>query len=131
MWPAEGRGRKGLGRGLAASALPLLRHPGVFRLSTAATRAHEELHAVDHRGVQVRIESAVRVHLRVTDVVSVGGGLAADRAGAWHRSQVSFGNVIRPTLARCYSRAHRYAIRRRGFAAGARGVDGTPRGARG
>jgi fatty acid kinase len=35
--------------------------------------------------MKVRVESTVRVHLRVTHVVAVRGGLAADRAGAWHR----------------------------------------------
>jgi hypothetical protein len=42
----------------------------------------------------------VRVHLRVAHVVSVGGGLAADRAGAWHRRHLQKGNVIKPTFLR-------------------------------
>src|SRR5256886_15506692 len=69
---------------LAARALPLLRHPRVLRLRPAAPRADEELRAVDDGGMKVRVETTVRVHLRMTHVVSVGGGLAADRAGAWH-----------------------------------------------
>src|SRR5205814_4082163 len=69
---------------LAARALPLLCHPRVLRLRPAAPRADEELRAVDDGGMKVRVEPTVRVHLRVTHVVSVGGGLAADRAGAWH-----------------------------------------------
>src|SRR5438105_7956234 len=43
--------------------------------------------------MKVRVEATVRVHLRVTHVVSVGGCLAADRAGAWHRSRSPSGEV--------------------------------------
>src|SRR5256885_10989489 len=78
---------------LAASALPLLRHPRVLRLRATAPRADKELRAVDDGGMKVRVETTVRVHLRVTDVVSVGGGLAADRAGAWHRRWSPSGEV--------------------------------------
>src|SRR5205823_10097336 len=88
---------------LAARALPLLCHPRVLRLRPAAPRADEELRAVDDGGMKVRVETTVRVHLRVTDVVSVGGGLAADRAGAWHRQEDSF----RGSELKCYSRDHR------------------------
>src|SRR2546423_14226932 len=87
---------------LAARALLFLRHPRVLRLRPAAPRAHQELRAVDDGGVKVRVETTVRVHLRVTDVVSVRCGLAADRAGAWHR-----GHLLRGTELKCYSRAHR------------------------
>src|SRR5438093_4003580 len=87
---------------LAASALPFLRHARVLGLSPAAAGAHEELDPVDDGGMKVRVEATVRVHLRVAHVVSVGGGLAADRAGAWHR-----GELLRGTDGQCYSRAHR------------------------
>jgi len=59
--------------------------------------------------VKVRVESAVRVHLRVTHVVSVGGGLAADRAGAWHRRRTPSGelnsNVTVATIVRQFDGA--------------------------
>src|SRR5439155_1236716 len=78
---------------LAASALLLLRHPRVLRLVPTATSAHQHLGAVNHGGMKVRVEATVRMHLRVTHVVSVGGGLAADRAGAWHRRWTPSGEV--------------------------------------
>src|SRR2546430_8970937 len=78
---------------LAARALPLLRQPRGLRLRSAAPRAGKELRAVDDGGMKVRVETTVRVHLRMTDVVSVGGGLAADRAGAWHRRWSPSGEV--------------------------------------
>ncbi|TMG52630.1 MAG: DAK2 domain-containing protein, partial [Chloroflexi bacterium] len=43
--------------------------------------------------MKVRVEATVRVHLRVTHVVSISGGLAADRAGAWHRRWTPSGEV--------------------------------------
>src|SRR5207245_2045901 len=70
---------------LAASPLPLLRHPRVLRLRSAAARTHQQLHPVDHRRVEIRIEATVRVHLRMAHVVSVRGALAATLAGVWYR----------------------------------------------
>src|SRR5256885_16286780 len=94
MWSTR-RGETTVARGvvLAARALPLLRHPRVLRLCPAAPRAHQQLRAVDDGGGKVRVETTVRVHLRVTDVVSVRCGLAADRAGAWHRRRTPSGEV--------------------------------------
>src|SRR5437870_2604290 len=43
--------------------------------------------------MKVRVETTVRVHLRVTHVVSISGSLAADRAGAWHRRWTPSGEV--------------------------------------
>jgi len=59
--------------------------------------------------VKVRVEATVRVHLRVAHVVSVGGGLAADRAGAWHRGELLQGelnsNVTVATIVRQFDGA--------------------------
>ena len=59
--------------------------------------------------MKVRVEATVRVHLRVAHVVSVGGGLAADRAGAWHRGELLQGelnsNVTVATIVRQFDGA--------------------------
>jgi len=59
--------------------------------------------------VKVRVEATVRVHLRVAHVVSVGGGLAANRAGAWHRGELLQGelnsNVTVATIVRQFDGA--------------------------
>ena len=59
--------------------------------------------------MKVRVEATVRVHLRVAHVVSVGGGLAANRAGAWHRGELLQGelnsNVTVATIVRQFDGA--------------------------
>ena len=59
--------------------------------------------------MKVRVEAPVRVHLRVAHVVSVGGGLAANRAGAWHRGELLQGelnsNVTVATIVRQFDGA--------------------------
>src|SRR5207245_9843816 len=75
------------------SAPLLLVHPRVLRRDPTATSAHQHLGAADPGGMKVRVETTVRVHLRVTHVVSISGSLAAERAGAWHRRWTPSGEV--------------------------------------
>jgi len=56
-----------------------------FVVVRTAAGADEQLLSVDQRGVEVGVEPAGGVDLRVAHVRAEGRGLSADRAGTWHQ----------------------------------------------